>query len=1043
MASRNKVASAVAAVGVAAAMALGGTFAWQPISQTALIEASDVVNPGGRLHDDFDGTNKDVYVENFAVEPIIARIRLAEYFEVIANHGVEGAEKSIPILGSKSVADGKTTYAYKTFKGYSSLKDGVVSAGLETTGTGEAATTRSYWSWKTGGQTMYMPTFNKNKDSMAADLNGVYEEGNVGTISDRFDPDKPQYTGYVEYAEGETKTGTEVYDADANDAEDDGVTRIENVEHVAKPTGEAALMSMADWIDKGAKLGPYWVYDEDGWVYWAQAIPGRNEDGTTNATGLLLDSIELNQVMDDTWYYAIDVTAQFATPDDVGYEDGTGFYGVTNEAPSPDACKLLRALGANVPVSYSVSTSDNIEGLTHTDPLEDSGSGVTLTFVRKAGVIPLEDLASSFCLSATMSENGAVQPISKQAVKDMKPGPIPTEGGSPVAYAYDMMMVVVFEPCTLIDALEFEEPGIYLAQIGFGEGVEVKVELSTYSPTETMLEFAAESGMTAVLQWDGTFLISGSGEMANFSQIDQVSWGIAQEKATALVLDEGVTSIPGSAFSDFTSLESVDLPASLQSIGGSAFADCTSLESVDLPEGIATIADGTFSDCRGLSDVDLPESLESIGGSAFYGCTSLQSIDLPEGLESIGDSAFENCTSLQSVDLPEGLESIGDSAFEKCASLKAVAFEGDSGTIGKEAFSKCVSLQSVDLPEGLESIGENAFAECTSLQSLSLPDGLDSIAAKAFFGCTELEAVTFEGSIGTIGKNAFTGCTKLKTVTFKGKVEEIGESAFGGDVVVSLRANGCTELETVTFEGSVGTVGKNAFTDCTKLETVTFEGDVGTIGERAFSGDFSVGNTIAPGCTGLTSVTFKGAVGEIGGFAFENCDSLREVAFGQGVGSIKKDAFHGCESLESVGLSGIVGSIGEYAFAGCSKLTSIEIEGSEESACTIGINAFNGCSSLASVVLKGGIDLSAGNAFLACSSLTSVVLPNTLKSIGGNTFNFCSSLKEIYLPASLTEVDSQAFNNCPDITIYYAGTEDQWAALESGYEAICNASMPQ
>jgi len=32
---------------------------------------------GGRLHDDFNGANKNIYVENFADEPILARIRLA------------------------------------------------------------------------------------------------------------------------------------------------------------------------------------------------------------------------------------------------------------------------------------------------------------------------------------------------------------------------------------------------------------------------------------------------------------------------------------------------------------------------------------------------------------------------------------------------------------------------------------------------------------------------------------------------------------------------------------------------------------------------------------------------------------------------------------------------------------------------------------------------------------------------------------------------------------------------------------------------------
>ena len=64
MTSKKKIAASAVEVGTAAVLALGGTFAWQSISQEALNEAMDTINPGGRLHDDFNGQNKDVYVEN-------------------------------------------------------------------------------------------------------------------------------------------------------------------------------------------------------------------------------------------------------------------------------------------------------------------------------------------------------------------------------------------------------------------------------------------------------------------------------------------------------------------------------------------------------------------------------------------------------------------------------------------------------------------------------------------------------------------------------------------------------------------------------------------------------------------------------------------------------------------------------------------------------------------------------------------------------------------------------------------------------------------
>jgi len=107
--NKTRLATSVAAVTVAAALLLGGTFTWQSISQTALNEASDIINSGGRLHDDINGANKDIYVENFADEPILARIRLAEYLELTVNMGTD-AERERVVIGSTDPETGSPRY---------------------------------------------------------------------------------------------------------------------------------------------------------------------------------------------------------------------------------------------------------------------------------------------------------------------------------------------------------------------------------------------------------------------------------------------------------------------------------------------------------------------------------------------------------------------------------------------------------------------------------------------------------------------------------------------------------------------------------------------------------------------------------------------------------------------------------------------------------------------------------------------------------------------------------------------------------------------
>ena len=67
----------------------------------------------------------------------------------------------------------------------------------------------------------------------------------------------------------------------------------------------------------------------------------------------------------------------------------------------------------------------------------------------------------------------------------------------------------------------------------------------------------------------------------------------------------------------------------------------------DLP--VTSIGDYAFSECTSLTSVDIPDSVTSIGSSAFFYCTSLTSIDIPDSVTSIGDWAFDSCTSLTDV----------------------------------------------------------------------------------------------------------------------------------------------------------------------------------------------------------------------------------------------------------------------------------------------------------------------------------------------------------------------------------------------------------
>lgn len=344
---KRKVTSAVTAVVVAAVIALSGTFAWQSISQRALNETVGDINPGGRLHDDFDGRNKDVYVENFTDPnnggvPIFARVRLDEYMEIGAGAGLKAEDAeyankaAVPLVADTDINDPSTWTTH-------------IPAGSADIC---AAAFHEYWSWDMGGQTVYMPTFNMNKDSLEADVNGTYD----GTDA----TDDIHYDDYVPYTEGETKPGAEVWDADDNTV-DEGDAAVEGVNiktiadqiHTAKTTQSATVITMAEWKAQGSPVGKFWVYDTDGWAYWAEAImPGE-------ATGLLLNGINLDRDPDENWYYGINVVGQFATRGDWGQGNGTGFYDSTEGAPpSDDALTLLNKAADLMPTVTGISIAE-------------------------------------------------------------------------------------------------------------------------------------------------------------------------------------------------------------------------------------------------------------------------------------------------------------------------------------------------------------------------------------------------------------------------------------------------------------------------------------------------------------------------------------------------------------------------------------------------------------------------------------------------------------------------------------------------------------
>ena len=72
---------------------------------------------------------------------------------------------------------------------------------------------------------------------------------------------------------------------------------------------------------------------------------------------------------------------------------------------------------------------------------------------------------------------------------------------------------------------------------------------------------------------------------------------------------------------------------------------------VIIPNGVTKIGSWAFSQCTTLKSIDIPETVTSIDEFAFYCCSSLTSITIPTSVTSIDGFAFGGCSSLTNVTL--------------------------------------------------------------------------------------------------------------------------------------------------------------------------------------------------------------------------------------------------------------------------------------------------------------------------------------------------------------------------------------------------------
>ena len=275
--------------------------------------------------------------------------------------------------------------------------------------------------------------------------------------------------------------------------------------------------------------------------------------------------------------------------------------------------------------------------------------------------------------------------------------------------------------------------------------------------SEALGSGSIDGGLSWSLSRSGALTISGSGKMPDFSSVANAApWDKQKDKIQSAVIESGVQSISGGAFSGCTALEKVSISDTVAQIDLNAFDGFTALAEFEVAaDNKAFSSDGGVLFSAGKELLRCP-----VGKSADY--------TVPSGTVAIAGGAFKDCAKLESLVIPDSVTAIGKSAFENCAALKRITLPKSIAMLEALTFSGCASLAEITLPDGLKALGEKVFSGCAALKSVKIPAEVTVIPTEAFSGCVSLESITIPKSVSHINEHAFDGCTALKKVDYLG-----------------------------------------------------------------------------------------------------------------------------------------------------------------------------------------------------------------------------------------------------------------------------------
>lgn len=293
-------------------------------------------------------------------------------------------------------------------------------------------------------------------------------------------------------------------------------------------------------------------------------------------------------------------------------------------------------------------------------------------------------------------------------------------------------------------------------------------------------------GKNAVWQLssDGTFTVSGTGEMYGLYSQFLESWEEEKSDIKTVVIGSGITNVGAQCFSGCPNLTSVTLPDTLTAIHESAFSSCKALTAIAFPDSLTSIGTMSFAMCKKLTDLSIPQSVSSIGSLAFSGTAWLEKEKEKSPFVIINHLLIYGPDTEEAV-IPDGVTTVVSNAFYSRSNMTKLTIPDTVTNIEYNAFLECTGLISVTVPDSVTDLGMQAFCKCAALKEVTILNPVCKIYDRANTFANDNE--TYSGVIkGYDGSTAEAYAAK-----YGYKFESLGAVPLKGDI----DGNGAVELD--------------------------------------------------------------------------------------------------------------------------------------------------------------------------------------------------------------------------------------------------------